>query len=132
MDYSWRRKNFCCCKYCILIERIHSHNKEMEIIKDQLIDKLIERYIQVVEYANQYYEVSLFEALKMWSILHKSISLRLPNIFRFVELYFYAPYSNATVERFFNYFKIVKTDWRSRLNERNTSLLYVSKLKTLT
>lgn len=38
----------------------------MEIIKDQLIDKLIERYIQVAEYANQYYEVSLFEALKMW------------------------------------------------------------------
>ena len=104
----------------------------MEIIKDQLIDKLIERYIQVVEYANQCYEVSLLEALKMWSILHKSISLRFPNIFRFVELYLYAPYSNATVERFFNYFKIVKTDWRSRLNERNISLLYVSKLKTLT
>ena len=30
------------------------------------------------------------------------------------------------VERFFNYLKIVKTDWRSRLNERNIeSLLHI-------
>ena len=33
----------------------------MGIIKDQLISKLIEQYIQVIDYVNQYYEVSLFE-----------------------------------------------------------------------
>ena len=59
----------------------------------------------------------------MWSMLHKSISLRFPDIFRFVELCLCAPYSNATVERFFNYLKTVKTDWRSRLNERNIESL---------
>ena len=40
----------------------------MEIIKDQLIKKLIEHYIQLFEYVNQYYEISLFEPL--WSMLH--------------------------------------------------------------
>ena len=95
----------------------------MEIIKDQHIDELLEQYVQVIEYANQYYEVSLFEPLKMWSMLHKSISLRFPDIFHFVELCLCAPFSNATVKRFFNYLKIVKTDWRSRLNERNIESL---------
>ena len=28
-------------KSCISIKRIHSHYKEMEIVKDQLVDKLI-------------------------------------------------------------------------------------------
>ena len=104
----------------------------MEIIKDQIIDELLEHYVQVIEYANQYYEVSLFEPLKMWSMLHKSISLRFPDIFRFVELCLCAPYSNATVERFFNYLKTVKTDWRSRMNEKTLSLFYISKLRALT
>ena len=95
----------------------------MEITKDQFINKLLEQYVQVIEYANQYYEVSLFEPLKMWSMFHKKISLRFPDIFHFVELCLCAPHSNAMVERFFNYLKIVKTDWRSRLNERNIESL---------
>ena len=95
----------------------------MEIIKNQLIDELLEQHVQVIEY---YYEVLLFEPLKMWSMLHKSISLRFPYIFRFVELCLCTPYSNALVEHFFNYLKIDKTDWRSRLNERNNeSLLWI-------
>ena len=53
----------------------------MEIIKDQLIDKLIEQYIQVIKYANQYYEESLFEPFKIWSMLHKTIILRFLDIF---------------------------------------------------
>ena len=32
-------------------------------------------------------------------------------------------YLNATVERFFNYLKIVKTEWRCRWNERNIEFL---------
>ena len=88
----------------------------MEMVKDQLNDELMEQYIQVIEFANQYCEVSLFEPLKTWSMLHKSVSLHFPDIFCFVELCLCAPYLNATVKRFFNYLKIVKTDWVSRLN----------------
>ena len=43
----------------------------MGIIKDQLISKLIEQYIQVIDYVNQYYEVSLFELY--WSILNTKV-----------------------------------------------------------
>ena len=95
----------------------------MEIIIDQLIDELTEEYIQVIKYANQYYEVSLFELLKIWSMLHQSLSLHCSDIFHFVELCLCTPSSNAMVEHFFNYLKIAKTDWRSRLNERNIESL---------
>ena len=64
-------KTFNFYKSCFLIERIHNHYKEMEIIKDQLISKLIEQYIQVIDYVNQYYEVSLFELY--WSILNTKV-----------------------------------------------------------
>ena len=110
-------------KSCILIQRIQSHYKEMEIIIDQLIDELTEEYIQVIKYANQYYEVSLFEPLKIWSMLHQSLSLHCSDIFHFVELCLCTPSSNAMVEHFFNYLKIAKTDWKSRLNERNIESL---------
>ena len=51
----------------------------MEIIKNQFINELLEQHVQVTEY---YYEVLLFEPLKMWSMLHKSISLCFPDIFK--------------------------------------------------
>ena len=57
------------------------------------------------------------------------VFLRSFNIFRFVELYLCALYLNATVERFFNYLKIVKTEWRCRLSERNIEFLPHIKVK---
>ena len=51
------------------------------------------------------------------------VFLRSLDIFRFVELYLCALYLNATLERFFNYLKIVKTEWRCRWNERNIEFL---------
>ena len=49
--------------------------------------------------------------------------LRHLDIFRSAELCLCALYSNATVERFFKDLKILKTEWRCRLNERNTEFL---------
>ena len=72
----------------------------MEIVKDQLINKSIEQYIQVIEYVNQYYEVSLFEPLKMWSMLHKSINFYFLDIFCCVDLCLCTTYSHAMVECF--------------------------------
>ena len=45
------------------------------------------------------------------------------DIFCFVELCLCALYSNAIVEHFSNYLKIVKTEWRCRLDEWNIKFL---------
>ena len=42
------------------------------------------------------------------------------------EICLCAPYSNASIEGFFSQMRVVKTDWRNKLNEKNLpSLLYI-------
>ena len=40
-----------------------------------------------------------------------------------VTLCMCSPCSNAALERFFSYMRVVKTDWRNRLNEENLTHL---------
>ena len=64
----------------------------------------------------------------MWSILYdvKIGNNSFADIFEFIKLCFCIPFSNAKVERFFNFMKIIKTDWRSRLGAKNlTSLIRI-------
>ena len=41
------------------------------------------------------------------------------DIFEFIKLCFCIPFSSVKVERFFNFMKIIKTDWRSQLGAKN-------------
>ena len=61
----------------------------------------------------------------MWSILYdvKKNDNSFADIFEFIKLCFCIPFSNTKVERFFNFMKIVKTDWRSRLGAKKLTLL---------
>ena len=68
----------------------HERVKDMSSLKTIALQKLEEQFIELIEYANKYYDVAKF---------------------------------NTTVQRFFNYMKIVKTDRRSRLNEKNLEAL---------
>ena len=64
----------------------------------------------------------------MWSILYdvKIGNNSFADIFEFIKLCFCIPFSNAKVERFFNFMKIIKTDWRSRLGAKKlTSLIRI-------
>ena len=61
----------------------------------------------------------------MWSILYdvKKNNNSFTDIFKFIKLCFCISFSNAKVERFFNFMKIIKTDWRSCLGAKNLTLL---------
>ena len=45
------------------------------------------------------------------------------NIFTLIELCMCSPCSNAALERFFSQMRVVKIDWRNRLNEENLTHL---------
>ena len=68
----------------------HERVKDMSSLKTIALQKLEEQFIELIEYANKYYDVAKF---------------------------------NTTVQRFFNHMKMVKTDRRSRLNEKNLEAL---------
>ena len=85
---------------CVSKETFLDHNDSLKYIFNQFKDmsslktiallKLEEQFIELIEYANKYYDVTKF---------------------------------NTTVQRFFNYMKIVKTDRRSQLNEKELEAL---------
>ena len=80
------------------------------------IINLEDQYLQLIYYTLQYHtnygEIELYQ---MWSILYdvKKNGNLFADIFEFIKLCFSIPFSNAKVERFLNFMKIIKTDWRS-------------------
>ena len=67
------------------------------------------------------YDTSALEMdyLKLWSTLKQApLADRWSSAFLLVELCLCSPYYSATVERLFSQMKVVKTDWRNRLNEK--------------
>ena len=69
----------------------------------------------------------------MWSILYdvKKNDNSFADIFEFIKLCFCILFSNPKVERFFNFMKIIKTDWRSRLGAKKLTLLTSIKVEGL-
>ena len=65
--------------------------------------------------------------LVIWKLLfHNQQTKDLRNFLLIAELCLCTPFSNAAIERFFSQPRIVKTDWRNKLNEKNLwSLLYI-------
>ena len=65
--------------------------------------------------------------LEIWKPLFRNQQTKdLRNILLIAELCLCAPFSNAAIERFFSQLRIVKTDWRNKLNEKNLwGLLYI-------
>ena len=62
--------------------------------------------------------------LEIWKLLFRKQQTKdLQNILLIAKLCLCVPFSNAAVERFFSQMRIVKTDWRNKLNEINLSSL---------
>ena len=87
----------------------------MPSLKSINIINLEEQYSQLTDYIlpyhTNYHEI---EPYQMWSILYdvKKNNNSSADIFEFIKC-FCIPFSNAKVERSFNFMKIIKTDWRT-------------------
>ena len=66
---------------------------------------------------------------QFWKLLYGRRNTQTWNqAFLLLELCLYAPYSNATLEMFFSQMRVVKTNWRNRLNEENLTHLLTVKV----
>ena len=101
----------------------------MPSLKGINIINLEEQYSQLIDYTLQYHtNYGEIEPYQMWSIFYdvKKNDNSFADMFEIIKLCFCIPFSNAKVERFFNFMKIIKTDWRSRLGAKNlTSLIRI-------
>lgn len=94
-----------------------------EITKDQIEKELAQVMIHTINVLSN----QTIPPKQIWQLLFRNDATKnLHNIFLIAEICLCAPYSNACIERFFSQMRVVKTDWRNRLNEKNlSSLLYV-------
>ena len=100
--------------------------ENMPSLKCINIINLEEQYSQLIDHTLQYHtNYHEIEPYRMWSILYdvKKNNNSFADIFELIKLCFCIPFSNAKLERFFNFMKIIKTDWRSRLGAKNLILL---------
>ena len=95
--------------------KIFRQFENMPSLKGINIINLEEQYSQLTDYIlpyhTNYHEI---EPYQMWSILYdvKKNNNSSADIFEFIKC-FCIPFSNAKVERSFNFMKIIKTDWRT-------------------
>ena len=96
---------------------VFTHFSEHPVIKSLNLMTLETEFLQLVDHAKRCHPVADLRPLNLWKILHATMKStgRFDNIFLLIELCLVTPYANAQVERFFNYMKIVKTDWRCSL-----------------
>ena len=91
---------------------------------DPTLDELKTEYISVVSFALNNMNHVIVHPKQFWKFINQRRENRAwENIIILIELCWCAPFTNAHLERFFSQMKVVKTDWRNKLNAENLTHL---------
>ena len=83
-----------------------------------------QEYSRIIFFCLQNLQTHLHSPYKLWQYLYQLWDDKdWRNIFTLIELCMCSPCSNAALERFFSQMRVVKTNWRNRLNEENLTHL---------
>ena len=86
------------------IQYLFTHFKDIGPLKNVTKFELEQQYVDLIEYAKKYYDISKYKPIDLWLLLYvNSDKSRFESVFLLAELCLCAPYSNAAVERGFNY-----------------------------
>ena len=75
----------------------------------------------MIRYSNRYFNTVETDPIELWCKLGKmgSTKSQWNGILLIIELCLCAPYSNATLERYFSHMNIIKSDIRNRLSSKS-------------
>ena len=89
-------------------------------------DQICEQYVMLVHWATAFFNVDVLDPLDLWPHLKNLKQDEAKDLFLLIELCITCPYRHSVCESFISYLRVVKTDWRNRLNESNlTDLLRI-------
>ena len=100
------------------LRSIYLHYKNMDVFSGISEEVVIDGLIDLVRYSQRYFDTSVADPLDLLSKVY-NLGKNKPqwkDVLRVLEICLCAPFSNATLERFFNHLKMLKTPTRSRLN----------------
>ena len=101
------------------ISNVFESFKDVDPLRQISIKLLQEQYVMLVQWATAYFNVAVIDSMDLWPRLWKIKLEDARELWVLIELCFCCPYGNALCESFISYSRVVKTDWRNRLNERN-------------
>ena len=103
------------------VKRIYQRYCRMDAFTSVTQDETMDGYIDIVRYANRYFNTDNVNPMDVWAKLAKigCTKTNWNGAMLVSELCLCAPFSNATLERFFSHMNIVKTDVRSRLSSKS-------------
>lgn len=89
-------------------------------------EQLCDQYVMLVDWTTSLFSVADVDPLVLWSRIKKLKQNDAKELLILIELCLTCPYGNSVCESFISYLRVVKTDWRNRLNEANlTDLLRI-------
>ena len=106
------------------IEKVYEHFRQSPALSRTECETLKTEFIKLATNTTKYYNVEIIPQTKMWrKIKVGEFTNNYKNILLLIKLCLCTPYSNATIERFFSYMKVVKNDWRNRVSDQNLESL---------
>ena len=105
----------------------------MPIFESVTCESLQSGYAHIIYYTHQYFAVYKIKPMNLWCkiCLGNKDKESWYDIILLVELCLSTPLSNATLERFFSYLKVVKTEIRSRLSSESLNSIMRICMKAL-
>ena len=97
----------------------------MEVFTVFNLNNVKDGFIDIVRYSNRYFNITETKPLLLWGKLAK-LGEEKPDwrgILLIIELCLCAPFSNATLERFFSHMNIVKSEERNRLSSKSLNAI---------
>ena len=89
-------------------------------------DQICKQYVMLVHWATAFFNGDVLDPLDLWPRSKNLKQDEAKDLFLLIELCLTCPYGNSVCESFISYWRVVKTDWRNRLNESNlTDLLRI-------
>ena len=113
------------CKQLQVLKSLYNHYNDMEVFNIISWEAVLNSFVDIVHYTNQYFSLPSTNPIDLWGkilILGKNK----PNwkgISLIAEICLYAPFSNASLERFFSHMNIVKTETRNRLSQKSLNAI---------
>ena len=115
------------------VSRVHQQFSAMKIFEKINKDDVVNGYIEVVRFCQRYLDYENSDPVELWHkvLLQYQDNPEWRGIALVIEICLCTPCSNATLERFFNHLKIVKTDQRTALSSSSLNSVLRVKLRQI-
>ena len=115
------------------VAAVYNHFHEMDVLKKIETETVTDGYVEIVRYCQKFFNIENVDPIELW---HKVLLVSKDkenwlSISLIIEICLCTPSSNATLERFFNHLKVVKTNQRARLSADSLNSILPIKMKKL-